>query len=527
MAWLLWTLVASVQADELTRMPSSLEDLIYANIAADLYNEKACKAPSPTDFIFIWTDKPEFCLRPDEDAFIPSSYEAYCEGRRIEMSQEFRRVWHMYKKKAWGYDSFNPVTGEGNDDRGGIGFFIYDNLDSLYLMGTEDEFLDAVDYIKKNSIVRDQSLRTGPLIGNVLGGLLSAYDLSGNYDVGNITVKLGDLLLEAYSHKDENLPNTLFNLETKAGSSPTYKLQVSELSQWSEFYRLYQITGDDRYLETINRMVQYLYDYHPRYHSLPPYVSTLDVKRRKSRFSGSLSVDWQGSATYRNLYNAWRQMGQNNTKISDIYDLSKQFILKNLTLQMKDGGFFTAERADNETLLYRMHASACMWPGQLALDSLQRYNLSELALANKLIETCVQMYRSSKAGVPPTYTYFSPEGPYYYEEFMGYRLFPDLFESFFHQFRATHDSVYRTAAYYLYKAVLRAAGIENGFSGVTDVNVVPPEHDNQMPSAFTARALKYLFLLFSDVIPTQDLVLPSSEYVFSPHGHIYLVKSDA
>ena len=498
MAFLFLCLLVSSQAD-LTRMPSTLEDLIYANLAADLYHEKSCSVPSETDYIFIWTDKPNMCLRSDEDSFIPASYEAYCEGRRVEISQEFRRVWHMYKKHAWGYDSFNPVTGEGNDDRGGIGFFIYDNLDTLYLLGSEDEFLDAVEYIKKNSIIRDQSLRTGSLIGNVLGGLLSAYDLSGNYDIGNLTVKLGEILLDAYTHKDENLLNSLFNLETKAGTTPTYKLQVAEMTQWSELYRLYEITGNPEFLETAERMIQYIYDYHPRYHSLPPYISTIDVRRRRSRFSGPLATDWTGSATYRNLFNAWRQMGHNNTKIKSVYDLSKEFILKNLTFQLDDGGFFTAERADNETLIYRMHASACGYPGQLALDSLIAYNISEISLANKLIETCVQMFRDTKTGVPPTYTYFTPDGPYYYEEFMGYKLFPDLFESLFHQYRATHDTVYRTAAYYLYKAVLRACGIENGFSGVVNVHIVPPEHDNQLPSAFVSRALKYLFLLFSDV----------------------------
>jgi hypothetical protein len=59
---------------------------------------------------------------------------------------------------------------------------------------------------------------------------------------------------------------------------------------------------------------------------------------------------------------------------------------------------------------------------------------------------------------------------------------------------------------------------EAGFSGIKDVTVATPEHDDAMQSFFLAETLKYLYLLYSP-----KTLLPLDKYVFTTEGHPLLI----
>ena len=103
------------------------------------------------------------------------------EKKRSVIKEAFQHSWGGYRKYAWGHDELTPVTGEWKDTFGGWGATLVDALDTLWIMGLRDEFEAATDAIRQidfTTTTRDDI----PLFETTiryLGGLLSAYDISG------------------------------------------------------------------------------------------------------------------------------------------------------------------------------------------------------------------------------------------------------------------------------------------------------------------------------------------------------------
>ena len=65
-------------------------------------------------------------------------------SRRKAVLAAFFHTWGPYKSRAFGMDETKPTSGVGVNRYGGIGMTLLDSLDSLFLMGMEAEFDNAV-----------------------------------------------------------------------------------------------------------------------------------------------------------------------------------------------------------------------------------------------------------------------------------------------------------------------------------------------------------------------------------------------
>lgn len=91
-----------------------------------------------------------------------------------------RHAWNGYKKYAWGHDNLKPIT-KSSHDWFGLGLTIVDSLDTLYIMAMEEEFDEARNWIETNlKLDADRDINLFEVTIRVLGGLLSAYHLSGD-----------------------------------------------------------------------------------------------------------------------------------------------------------------------------------------------------------------------------------------------------------------------------------------------------------------------------------------------------------
>lgn len=63
-----------------------------------------------------------------------------------------RHAWDGYKKFAWGHDELRPIDKNGCTSLGpvSIALTMIDSLDTLMLMGMQEEFIEARDYIFEN-----------------------------------------------------------------------------------------------------------------------------------------------------------------------------------------------------------------------------------------------------------------------------------------------------------------------------------------------------------------------------------------
>jgi mannosyl-oligosaccharide alpha-1,2-mannosidase len=479
-----------------------MESLVYQSIEKDKYNEVSCKKPSLKQFVYLWANNPSSCLKSDQNEFVYSSYLAYQEGRRLEILKEFNFSWMNYKRRAWGKDTYEAVKGEGSDEFGKIHHFIYDNLDSLYLMGTESLYEEALEFISSSEFEADFKVRVPHLVQNVLGGLLSAYDLTGKESLLDKAKELGELLLGLYSFRAEQLPYTHYNFATKTPSNEQSYLYTADVLALSEFYRLAALTEDLRYIDLIERITDFISQEQTRTQAILGKISTVEIKNKAARTEGETSFSPVNAPIMHNIFNAWLMSGRNNTRLWDVYQRSKEFILANLTLTTNEGSAFVAERFENGTLNYRMHHAGCGWAGLLARESLLvSYNATEVDLAQKLAETCLNMYLQSPVQLAPEYATFTPEGMKLSEDHGAFRLSGDTIETLLHLWRLTQEHAFKTASLFIFNKIKSSCKTQYGYAGLRNVMEYKTDHID-MPSGFLSKTLKHLFLVFSPVIST-------------------------
>src|SRR5947207_1920631 len=100
----------------------------------------------------------------------------------VAVKAEFVRSWLAYEQYAWGHDELRPVTKTPRDWYGeSLLMTPVDSLDTMILMGLNDEAARAKALIvEKLSFDKDISVQNFEVTIRLLGGLLSAYQLTGD-----------------------------------------------------------------------------------------------------------------------------------------------------------------------------------------------------------------------------------------------------------------------------------------------------------------------------------------------------------
>lgn len=78
------------------------------------------------------------------DGYTPDPIETQ---RREKVKDAMVHAWSSYEKYAWGHDELQPQSKNGVDSFGGLGATLIDSLDTLYIMGLDDEFQRARDWV--------------------------------------------------------------------------------------------------------------------------------------------------------------------------------------------------------------------------------------------------------------------------------------------------------------------------------------------------------------------------------------------
>ncbi len=128
-----------------------------------------------------------------------------------------RHAWKGYKDFAFGSDELKPISKTSRNWMSGSGLAatLIDSLDTLKIMGMEDEFREAVDYAV-NKVNFDQSARVSffETTIRIVGGLLAAYHLDGEQDKRLLdkAKEMADRLMPAFD-TPHGLPRPQVNLK--------------------------------------------------------------------------------------------------------------------------------------------------------------------------------------------------------------------------------------------------------------------------------------------------------------------------
>lgn len=191
-----------------------------------------------------------------------TAYDDKLELWRQEVKSTFLKAWKSYKKHAWMRDELAPLSGTAKDTFGGWAATLIDNLDTLWIMDLKDEFVEAVEAVATLDWAKTKA--TGcdvfETTSRHLGGLLAAYDLSGQQVLLIKAIELGDMLYAAFDTPNNLPPLWLDFKKSKKGEL------VGDINQPSasvgslslEFTRLSQLTGDPKYYDAVTRVTKLL-----------------------------------------------------------------------------------------------------------------------------------------------------------------------------------------------------------------------------------------------------------------------------
>lgn len=185
---------------------------------------------------------------------------AIWEERKNRVKAAFLHSWSAYKRDAWGKDEYHPITKYGsNMIRKGQGFTIVDSLDTILLMGLENEFQEAKDWVRDElDFDQDGEVNLFETTIRVLGGLLSAYDQSKNDPIFlRKAVDLADRLMGAFD-TPTGIPYASVHLRDRRGV-PGHDRGISSTAEVAslqlEFKYLSYLTGNDRYWKAVENVV--------------------------------------------------------------------------------------------------------------------------------------------------------------------------------------------------------------------------------------------------------------------------------
>ncbi|KAJ9065477.1 hypothetical protein DSO57_1019219 [Entomophthora muscae] len=439
------------------------------------------------------------------------------EGRLRVIKERFSSTWDSYSKNAGGKDEVDPVTGKAKESL--WGGTLIDSLDTLWLMGMRKEFSKASQQLSDI----DFTLGNGTtfffeaVIRN-LGGLISAYDLSGETEYLDKARSLGDVLLKAFD-SPSGYPYKSFDFRSQAPVKSSASTLADVGSCQLEFARLSQLTGDDKYRKTAFKV----------YHKLDKmksgrglYYSKVNVETGNFT-SKSLTFATTGDSFFEYLVKLNLLLPKDDP---DAKLFLKMFV--DSINRMKDrlvrpcnfDQICLGTTDDNGRFLNLTQHTSFHVPGMLLLANQLLPCQAWDMLALTLLHTFSAIPSLSRSGLAPEVASFTKydqlevENPYN-------ALRPELMESLFYAYRYTRDEKYCERAWELFMALDSYSRTKYGYAEYNNVNIPTPEteHRGYMPSYFLAETFKYLLLIFDDsLLPLDTWVLNAQAHPFKiPH----------
>jgi mannosyl-oligosaccharide alpha-1,2-mannosidase len=424
------------------------------------------------------------------------------------VKKAFEFAWGHYKKRAWGSDFLKPISGRGANVLNG-GLTITDALDTMLIMGLTEEADSAREWIRENFGIHSGQYSFFEIVIRHIGGLLSAYQLSGD----------DHLLQKAWDVASPLLPlmddmTGLFRTYVDFGDGPPRASGAAEVllsdigSIQLEFYTLSLLSGDERFAKKASKIHKFMFSKYPgRLYPERINSETGDIH------TSVYSVDAMSDSFYEYLIKIWLLTNHTLPVMLERYQMAVDGIEDELTRRHNNWTFVGRRNGGGAVEQTVTHLAAFV-PGMLTIGAVKENPkaLNHLQLANELVETFVDWYKMQPTGLMPECVRVNSRGINFCDD--RYQLRPETIESLFYLYRFTGLPKYRDYAWTIFQAIETHCKVTYGYATVTDVHTVPAAHVDHMDSYFLAETLKYLYLIFSD-----SSIMPVTQWVFNTEAH--------
>lgn len=418
-------------------------------------------------------------------------------GRRelaARVRAEFLHAWRGYERHAWGHDDLRPLSKTPHDWYGEpLLTTPVDALSTMLLMGLKAEAARTRRHVVENlSFDRDIYVQNFEITIRHLGGLLSAYQLTGDRRLLALAEDLGTRLLPAFD-SPTGIPYRFVNLRTgKVRGEVTNPAEAGTLLV--EFGALSKLTRKAVFYDRAKRALEEVYKRRSQVGLVGSRINveTGEWASTDSHLGGGID------SYYEYLLKCWLLFGDRDCRRMWLESIAA--VNKHLADEV-DGGLWYG-RADMKT----GRRTATVWgaldaffPAVLALSG-------DIGRARRLQDSSFKMWRLH--GVEPErldYRTMKVTIP-------GYPLRPEIMESAYYLYHYTRDPVYLRMGETMFEDFVRHCRTDAGYASLKDVTT--KEKADEMQSFLFAETFKYFYLLFAP-----PSTLDPDRVVFNTEAH--------
>ena len=401
-----------------------------------------------------------------------------------DVRNEFLHAWNGYKQFAWGHDQVMPLSGTYSEffvSGHPIGLSIIEALDTLYVMGLDEELALGVDWIKNNlNFEIDGDFHVFEFIIRVLGGLEAGYLATGDPELLRLSVQAGDLVLPAFTKSPTGMPYQYVNFATGALSGNTPP--IAEIgTNILEFGLLSQLTGDPKYYQAAKTAYKAVVD---RRSSLDLLASYLNIETGAWADSTDQAPNPPVDSFYEYLWGGWAMF-----RDQDCLDWYRMFTAAFKKYLVEDyNGYTWFKQVDFTTgeLVGRDQSELAAFYGEVLAHG------GDVALGEAYYRTWANV--ASRYPVLPEeidYTTLAPLSK-------GNQLRPEYLNAAFDLYVQLRSEVYKTTSYDYFQNMKTYNRTPHGYTIINDVTTRPMVQGDLFPAYSFAENFKYLWLIFSN-----------------------------
>uniref|UniRef100_A0A674BMS6 alpha-1,2-Mannosidase n=1 Tax=Salmo trutta TaxID=8032 RepID=A0A674BMS6_SALTR len=322
--------------------------------------------------------------------------------RREKVKEMMKFAWDNYKSFAWGKNELRPLTRNGHIGNmfGGLrGASIVDSLDTLYIMGLMDEYNDAKEWVE-TSLDLNSNGEASLFEVNIryVGGLLSAYYLTGDEMFKRKVMVLGEKLLPAFN-TPTGIPRGVINLGSgtswswgwaSAGSSILAEFGTLHL----EFVHLSELSNNGIYTEKVMNIRKLLNKIEKPHGLYPNFLSPVSGNWVQHH----VSIGGLGDSFYEYLIKSYLMSDKTDEEAKKMYYSALEAIEANL-VQKSPGGLTYMAEWRGGILDHKMGHLACFSGGMVVIgadDGAPEKRQHYLDLAAEITHTCHESYSRSE-----------------------------------------------------------------------------------------------------------------------------------
>uniref|UniRef100_S4RFH3 alpha-1,2-Mannosidase n=1 Tax=Petromyzon marinus TaxID=7757 RepID=S4RFH3_PETMA len=449
--------------------------------------------------------------------------------RQQAVVEAFLHAWRGYREFAWGHDELKPLS-HSFSEWFGLGLTILDALDTMWIMGLENEFEEARQWVStKLNFAKNVDVNLFESTIRIMGGLLGTFHLTGDKLFLDKAVDLGNRLMPAFNTPSK-VPYSDVNLRTGQAHPPkwTSDSSVAEVTSIQlEFRELSHLTGDPKYKGAADAVTHHVLGLSGKLDGLVP----MFINTHSGQFSrsGVYTMGARADSYYEYLLKQWLQGGKREKHLLNSYLEAMSGMQKHLLGTSQPNHLTFIGELISGALKPKMDHLVCFLPGTLALGARHGLDPSHMELAEKLLETCYQMYQQMETGLSPEISHFNMQAGSTHDIEVKPAdrhnlLRPETVESLFYLHRFTDKVKYQDWGWEIFQSFQRYTRVATGgYSSINNVRSPSnPEPRDKMESFFLGETLKYFFLLFSD----NKALLSPDKHVFNTEAHAFPIRTE-